>query len=82
MYGIIGMNTGNNLILRVLRFYCDGFRNMRIGKTLWLVLLIKLFVIFFVLRLFFMPDYLKQNAPEDGEAQYVSEQLQVRMNEE
>lgn len=72
------MNTGNNLILRVLRFYYDGFRNMRLGKTLWLVLLIKLFVIFFVLRLFFMPDYLKQNAPEDGEAQYVSEQLQMR----
>ncbi|HRF85381.1 MAG TPA: DUF4492 domain-containing protein [Alloprevotella sp.] len=37
----------------VWRFYRDGFRSMTWGRTLWLLVLLKLFVIFFVLRLFF-----------------------------
>lgn len=32
--------------------YVDGFRNMTVGKTLWKVVLIKLFVILVVLKLF------------------------------
>ncbi len=36
----------------VWRFYRDGFRSMTWGRTLWLLVLLKLFVIFFVLRLF------------------------------
>lgn len=40
-------------ICGVARFYRDGFRSMTWGRTLWLIILIKLFVMFFVLRLFF-----------------------------
>lgn len=36
----------------VWRFYRDGFRAMTWGRAVWAVLLIKLFVIFVVLRLF------------------------------
>lgn len=50
----------NNVFLRVFRFYADGFRSMTLGKVLWTIILIKLFVIFFVLKLFFFPDVLRQ----------------------
>ncbi|WP_294585489.1 DUF4492 domain-containing protein [uncultured Phocaeicola sp.] len=46
-------------ILSVYRFYRDGFHEMTWGRTLWLLILIKLFVIFVVLKLFFFPSFLK-----------------------
>ncbi|MCI1784869.1 MAG: DUF4492 domain-containing protein [Bacteroidales bacterium] len=41
------------LISAIFRFYRDGFRNMTWGKVLWAVILLKLFILFVVLRLFF-----------------------------
>ena len=55
----------NNLLYRVFDLYYDGFRNMKLGKTLWAIILIKLFIIFAVLKVFFFPDFLKQNAAGD-----------------
>jgi hypothetical protein len=47
---------------------------MTLGKTLWTIILIKLFIIFVVLKLFFFPDFLKTHA--DGhEAEFVATQL-------
>ncbi len=37
----------------VFRFYLDGFRQMTLGRTLWVLILLKLFIIFAILRLFF-----------------------------
>lgn len=37
----------------VSRFYVEGFRSMTIGRTLWLIVLIKLFIMFVILRIFF-----------------------------
>lgn len=34
-------------------FYYDGFRHMTWGRTLWIIIVIKLAVMFLVLRLFF-----------------------------
>ncbi|MEA3466136.1 MAG: DUF4492 domain-containing protein [Thermodesulfobacteriota bacterium] len=48
----------------IFRFYVDGFRAMRLGKTLWKIILIKLLVFLVVLNLFF-PDYLKTNFETD-----------------
>ena len=63
---------------RAFHLYYDGFREMTLGKTLWLVILIKLFIIFFVLKLFFFPNHIKQEAGVGHEAEYVSEQLEMR----
>lgn len=63
------------LTRRVYEFYRDGFRNMDIGRVLWLVVAVKLFLIFIVLRLFFMPDTLKEKAGKGNEAEYVSTQI-------
>ena len=61
---------------RVFRFYVDGFRGMVLGKTLWKIILIKLAVMFLILRLFFFPNYLKSRFSNDRErSQHVLEQL-------
>ena len=59
---------------RAFDLYYEGFRNMTLGKTLWAIILIKLFIIFVVLKLFFFPNFLKQNAKGD-EAGYVATEL-------
>jgi len=35
-----------------------------------------LFIIFFILKLFFFPNIIKQNAPKGQEASYVEQQLE------
>lgn len=69
-----------SFLYRVFDLYYDGFRSMRLGKTLWAIILIKLFVIFFVLKLFFFPNFLKQHAKGD-EAGYVATELTERAAE-
>lgn len=39
-------------INKIYYFYLDGFRNMKIGITLWKIILIKLLVIFIFLNYF------------------------------
>ena len=64
------------LYLRIWKFYLDGFRNMTVGKTLWAIILIKLFIMFFVLKLFFFPNLLSRDYDTDEErAQHVTEEL-------
>lgn len=48
--------TEESLLRRAVSMYVDGFRSMTVGRTLWLVILIKLFVMFAVLKLFFFRD--------------------------
>ena len=49
-------------------FYYDGFRNMSLwGKKVWLIIIIKLIIIFCVLKLFFFPDLLKRDFRNDSE---------------
>jgi len=52
---------------KIFKFYIDGFKEMTLGRTLWAIILIKLFVLFFVLKLFFFPNYLKKNFNNDKE---------------
>lgn len=49
------------LLSRIFHLYYDGFRTMTLGKTLWAVILIKLAIIFLVLKLFFFPNYINSN---------------------
>lgn len=67
--------TRDNILYKVYRLYADGFRTMTLGRVLWAVILIKLFVIFFVLKLFFFPDVLEQKANDGDKAAYVAGQL-------
>lgn len=50
------MTSTDNILLRIVRFYADGFRSMTVGRTLWAIILIKLVIMFAVLKLFFFRD--------------------------
>ena len=67
----------NSFLYKVYDLYADGFRNMRLGKTLWAIILIKLFIIFVVLKIFFFPNFLKQHA-KGNEADFVATELTER----
>jgi hypothetical protein len=67
---------GPNMLLRVCRFYLDGFRRMTLGRTLWKIIIIKLIIIFAVLKFFFFPDFLGTSFTTDKErGSYVLEQI-------
>jgi hypothetical protein len=63
----------------IARFYLDGFRTMTVGKTLWKVILIKLLVIFAVLKFFFFPDFLQTHFSTDQQrSEHVLEQITLQ----
>ena len=48
------------------------------GRTLWAVILIKLFIMFVVLKCFFFPNFIKEHSEEGREADFVSGQVLER----
>lgn len=64
----------------IWRFYYEGFRAMTWGRTLWIIILLKLFIMFFVLRLIFFVPYL--SGKSDTEKQdYVGKELIQRASD-
>lgn len=64
------VNYENTFIMTLKGFinmYREGFRNMTVGKSLWVLVLIKLFILFFVIKLFFFPNILKEAADTDAQ---------------
>jgi len=54
----------------------DGFKNMTLGKTLWVLVIIKLVIMFLILRPFFFPNYLNSRFDNpESKSDYVREQL-------
>jgi hypothetical protein len=64
------------VIRRIFKFYYEGFRNMTWGRRLWGIILIKLFILFVILRIFFFPNILKRDFDSDEERSlHVLEQI-------
>ncbi len=64
------------MIKRIFRFYYEGFGSMTWGKKLWGIILIKLFIMFAILKLFFFPDLLQRDFENDQDrSDHVLEQL-------
>ena len=63
-------------IRRIYRFYRDGFRRMTLGRTLWYVILLKLVIIFAVLRVFFFTPHLQ--GTDEQKSRAVAEELTNR----
>ncbi|NLC28193.1 MAG: DUF4492 domain-containing protein [Campylobacteraceae bacterium] len=40
-----------NILKKIISFYVDGFRNMKLGKQLWAIIFIKIFIMVFVLKM-------------------------------
>jgi len=63
-------------ISNILRFYIDGFKNMTWGKNLWLIIFIKLFIMFAIFKFFFFNDFLASQFENDHQkSDYVLEQI-------
>ncbi len=64
-----------DFIVRIFYFYLEGFRSMTLGKTLWAIIIIKLFILFFILKLFFFPNFLGKQKTEEQKQNYVGNEL-------
>ncbi|HPY67800.1 MAG TPA: DUF4492 domain-containing protein [Bacteroidales bacterium] len=64
-------------IRNVYMFYYEGFRDMSWwGKRAWIIIIIKLIIIFAVLRIFFFPDFLRKNFDDDKQrSEYILDQI-------
>ena len=49
---------------RVIDFYIDGFKSMKLGKSLWKLIIIKLLFIFAIVYIFF-PNLLETKFSND-----------------
>jgi hypothetical protein len=48
---------------------------MTLGKTLWAIIIIKLVIIFAILKVFFFPNFIGQHAEEGREADFVAGEI-------
>lgn len=63
-------------ISKIIQFYVDGFKSMTVGKKLWIIIFIKLFIMYAILKVFFFHDFLNSKFKNDSEkGNYVLEQL-------
>lgn len=60
-------NPKSSFVKRVIELYTGGFREMTVGKRLWVLILVKLAILFLVFRLFFFPDRLAEEYDNDDE---------------
>lgn len=63
------------MIKNIFTFYRDGFRNMKLGKTLWLVIAIKIVVIFAILKVFVYGESLEDLGNAEAKSAFVLENL-------
>jgi len=60
----------------IFRFYIDGFKNMKVGRKLWVIIGIKIFIFFVILKLFFFPNILQTQFTNDKDrANFVIENI-------
>ena len=59
------MDTEAPLLRRIADLYVDGFRTMKVGRKLWLLIAIKLLILFGVMKVFFFPNYLQTQFDND-----------------
>lgn len=57
----------HGITARVADLYVDGFRSMTVGRKLWVLIIVKLLIIFGVFKLFFFPDLLQRDYSTDAE---------------
>jgi len=63
----------------ICSFYLEGFRSMDLGRTLWKIVILKLLILFFILRPIFFSDNLQSRFDNDRDrADHVFENLMER----
>jgi hypothetical protein len=71
------MKLDFKILNRIFHFYYDGFRDMSgWGRKLWLIIIIKLFIMFVILKIFFFHDFLNRNFDNNSDrSEHVRNQL-------
>lgn len=64
-----------SLIKRIWLFYYEGFRSMTIGKTLWIIILVKLFIMFLILKPFFFKNALRDYSTPEEKTEHIINNL-------
>ncbi|MEA4966871.1 MAG: DUF4492 domain-containing protein [Bacteroidaceae bacterium] len=68
-----------NVFKKVFLFYYQGFSSMTLGKTLWMIILIKLFIMFAILKVFFFPNFLSSKGDSKEEkSEYIVNEMEKR----
>lgn len=76
------MNSENVQKFNFFTMFRDGFKNMTLGRTLWILVIIKLCIMFLILRPIFFPNFLNTKFEEPTEkADYVRNEL-IKKSEE
>lgn len=65
-------------LLAIWRFYLEGFRGMTTGRVLWAIILVKLFVMFAILKVFFFPNFLRHLPSDEAKGDFVAGELVER----
>jgi hypothetical protein len=59
---------------RILFFYIDGFKNLSdLGRKLWIIIIIKLVVIFVIVKVFFFPTIESRVDKKDLKQLYINQ---------
>lgn len=58
----------------IWNLYVDGFRNMTWGKPLWILIFLKVVILFLVLRMFFFEPVLAGKSAEE-KSEHVGKEL-------
>ncbi len=65
-----------HIIKKILSFYKEGFASMRLGRRLWLIIVIKFIILFGIIKWLYFPNYLEDNFDNDTQrGYYILEQL-------
>lgn len=68
-----------NVFKKVFLFYYEGFRSMTLSKTLWIIILIKLFIMFAILKVFFFPNFLSSKGDtKEEKSEYIVNEMKKR----
>lgn len=63
-----------NIIVSVWNLYADGFRNMTWGRPLWGLIILKIVILFAILRVFFFQPVLSGKTDSE-KSEFVGERL-------
>ena len=64
------------MLKNILILYVDGFKNMIVGRRLWLIILVKLLIMFGILKVFFFNETLNTKFTSDEQkSDFVIENL-------
>lgn len=65
------------MLRKIALFYYEGFRSMTVGRTLWAIILIKLAIMFLILKIFFFPATLR-GMDDQEKADFITHELTQR----